>query len=428
MSEHVIISSFLLGEDMKYLLFCLIMGCWFLVPFAAASDKAPPDLKAIFAKHRHEIHMEGVQLKGPGGTWLVDQAGAARFVVIGETHNRRELPAWTTALFTQIHKQGFEYLAIENGPYTTRELNRLAKAPDGLAASRTFLQQFLGTYPFYDHVEEFQFLQAVARLSKAETPLWGIDQEYYFSTRYLFHRLAELAKKPEVKTAFQTWFQKEQQAAQHFLQTGEDDQFFFSRAAAADFEALAKLAAKEKNPEIDEILFQLKKSWEIYWLNQTRDYYNNNRIRADFLKTNFARHVAEAAKRDGKPPKAMIKTGEVHGLRGTNTLSFFDVGNMAQELAAFYGDTSFHVRIRSRKMILEGEDDWDWVADIPEHAPFDAPQDKAWIFDLASIRADLWRLGRPPINPKLQKMVSGYDALLLVPVFHQAKEIVPLPR
>ena len=78
------------------------------------------------------VFTEG-RLSGPGADFILKKTKNAQFVNLGEEHNAKDIPVFTTALFTLLQKQyGFEFLALEQDPLTGRIglLNEIAGGGD----------------------------------------------------------------------------------------------------------------------------------------------------------------------------------------------------------------------------------------------------------------------------------------------------------
>src|SRR6185436_14596841 len=66
--------------------------------------------------------------------------------------------------------------------------------------------------------------------------------------------------------------------------------------------------------------------------------------RTEWMRSNLAALLRESS--EGKTPaKIMMKFGYIHMIRGANYVNFFDLGAMADEVAALSGDHAFHILV-----------------------------------------------------------------------------------
>jgi hypothetical protein len=73
--------------------------------------------------------------------------------------------------------------------------------------------------------------------------------------------------------------------------------------------------------------------------------YESNHRRAELNKSQFMRFYREAQRREGTPPKVMLKFGASHMYRGLSQVNVLDLGNLMSEIAASNGARSFHILI-----------------------------------------------------------------------------------
>src|SRR5438445_4074358 len=124
---------------------------------------------------------------GRGWDWLVQQARAARFTLIGEEHGVAETVQLSAALFKALRASGYSRMAIELSPFIAQDIETAARK-NGLQGILDFYASPETWSPMYLR-EEAQFLAAVINSApKNERVLWGFDREL-FSDRYLISRL-----------------------------------------------------------------------------------------------------------------------------------------------------------------------------------------------------------------------------------------------
>ncbi|MPZ18905.1 MAG: hypothetical protein GEV06_13470 [Luteitalea sp.] len=57
---------------------------------APAVTEFADDLRTTAESHRHLFSIDNGSLAGPGGDWLLERAGNARFALLGERHHNLE--------------------------------------------------------------------------------------------------------------------------------------------------------------------------------------------------------------------------------------------------------------------------------------------------------------------------------------------------
>jgi PAS domain S-box-containing protein len=110
---------------------------------------------------------------GRGWDWLVQEAGDARFTLIGEEHGVAETAQLSAALFKALRGSGYSRMAIELSPIIAQDIEAAARR-NGLQGILNFFARPDSWSPMYLR-EEAQFLAAVINAaSKSERVLWGL--------------------------------------------------------------------------------------------------------------------------------------------------------------------------------------------------------------------------------------------------------------
>lgn len=371
---------------------------------------------------------EGV-LKGRGADFLLSEAKAAQFFLIGEDHGIAEVPQFTVALFQQMNPMGYHHFAIETGPLTAQLLTRLAAEPNAQAAFSAFHKENPFAVPFYNWHEEAALLIAVLKaLKPGAQPLWGLDQEFIMSSKLHFKKLLALAPNDDARRVVEEFYEKTQTEFSRMVESKNPGLVFLASAQHADFEKLENAFGPQPPLEAQEILFELKTSWEIYVKNFSGAGYESNAQRAGLMKKHFMRYYQQALAQEGNPPRVLFKFGVYHIKKGRSYTNVYDIGNLAAELAN--NSRSFHLFVLGASgaqnaylPFVGNEADKNKKIDaVATYAfvdikPFLAAADQnLWtVFDLRPLRPLLHAQKLGSLAPNTKELIWGYDAVLVMP-------------
>lgn len=197
-------------------------------------------------------------------------------------------------------------------------------------------------------------------------------------------------------------------------------QLFLISVPDAELSAVATALEREGGRRANALFQELRQSHEIYCRNY-QDPLGANAQRARLLKQNFRQHM-EAAEKSSPPPKVLVKFGDWHLYKGLNPLNQRDLGNYIAELADGEGSTSLHICVLGAKgthrrygdyqrptklqsFLLIEDHDYGWLRPMIENQ---LPE--AWtLFDLRKLRF------QSGVEPGLERLIYGYDFLLMVP-------------
>ena len=263
------------------------------------------------------------------------EAGDARFTLIGEEHGVTETAQLAAALFTAVRGAGYSRFAIELSPVIAQDIETAGRR-NGLQGIVDFLTA-PGTFTFYNMREEAQFLADVIKAAPGnERVLFGLDREV-FNDRYLISRL-EPKVPPGARAAFARLEEASTNAWARNAQTRNPDDMFLLAADSALGSAL-RAAWPNPDPESDAILRTLEASLAIETAERTGGAWPYTERRAHWMRSNLARVVREGS------GKILMKFGYNHAIRGANYFNSFDLGTMADEVAALTGDRAFHILV-----------------------------------------------------------------------------------
>jgi erythromycin esterase-like protein len=376
----------------------------------AAGQSSQALLDSLLAGNVHPLRVEAdARLTGPGAVVLQQAARGAHFVAVGENHNTRAIPELTVALFRMLHeREGFDYLALEEGPEIGRRLSRAVRGGQADGAFRLGLR-----YPSAFHMyteEELRMIDRVAAISAARAdPVWGLNQE--FAAAHVLERLVELAPDAEARSLAQEQHRRalEYEAERYVLNTS----YLSAVASPADFQALRQAFRPALGSEADDLIHQLALSHEV-WAPYNASpqapftaFHASGLLREQNMKTLFARFYRQAQARDGRPPRVLVKSGHVHLNRGIGPNNeVFTLGNFLSELATFQGGHSLHLYV-----VLN------WP-DLPESflAPFGPhlTPGQDVLFDLRPLQPWAAQARIPGLDPRLRRVLMGYDVLIVL--------------
>jgi hypothetical protein len=277
---------------------------------------------------------------GPGWDWLVQEARAARFTLIGEEHGVAETAQLSAALFRELRDSGYSRMAVELSPVIAEDIEAAARR-HGVQGIVDFLNA-PGTFTFSNMREETQFLADVVKVApKNERILWGFDREI-FSDRYLISKLD--AKVPRgARPEFTRLQDASTRARAKFEQTKNPDDLFFLSEDPALVSAI-RAAWPHPDRESEAVLRTIEGSLAIEAAERAGGAWPYSQRRTEWMRSNLAALLKEDQGRK-VPAKVMMKFGYNHMIRGANYVNVFDLGTMADEVAALTGDHAFHVLV-----------------------------------------------------------------------------------
>ncbi len=293
-----------------------------------------------------------------GADSLLAALEQAHFVALGELHNRIRLGELTEALLRTLEPHGFNYFAIENGPYSAKKLQQLIReGKDDISAFYSAYSSWLYNIipiPFFTGETDLAFLATADSLG---FELWGLDQEYYFSYAYLIDELADLAGKSLARDQ-QNLHKKLKRRVNRLDRRNQFRELFISSFARscrlkndADFQAYLASFAHFDDPDIQLIRGALQKTVEIYCMAERGQ--ASEPVRINYFKENFNRNF-EAAREINPEPKVFLKMGSFHMGRNRSPLNLYDIGNHVAQLAESKSQSSVHIYYLNR--FFDGRD------------------------------------------------------------------------
>ena len=390
------------------------------LPGSAAEQTVPPEklLAQTLAANRHAISVQEGTLHGPGAELLLQRAGDAQFVLIGEDHGFVEPPRLAMALNRSLGPKSLPHLVIETGPSAARLL-----AANSSQAVAELVRRHPGVFPFFGWQDDVAMTAQWNAEKTTIDPLWGIDQEFILGTQLSMQRLVELAPDAKTRAVAQDYLARARASDARMLSLHDPGEVYLPAMTAADFSALRAGAV----PEAVALINGLEESARIYQL-QNSEGYRSNHLRSRLMKRQFMQHYHAAQARGESTPRAMFRLGAYHTYRGLSPTNQFDIGNLATELAASNGMDSLHIlmiaaggKVNRKQVFMKDES----MRSVPYAAEeelavlgakplLQAALPTDWVLiDLAPLRS-MWD-ARTAAGPEFERLVFAYDFVVVVP-------------
>jgi hypothetical protein len=260
--------------------------------------------------------------------------------------------------------------------------------------------------------------------------LWGLDQELMGSAGWLLDQILATRPSPAATAVLTRMKTEEQKDAALAKQTGDPTKVFLFAASEAQLSEVAAVLKRDGNAAANELFHELVESHEIYLKNMQGSPESNSQ-RASLLKQNFRRDF-EAAASNSQRQRVLFKFGDWHLYKGINPLHERDLGNYIAEMADGQGSSSLHICILGAKgthalyggynrpmklepFVMTEDDDYHWLKPV-----VDNQLPNAWtLYNLRNLRFQ--KLGK--VDPDMERVIYGYDLLVIVPEFTPAHSI-----
>lgn len=320
-------------KNISSLLLCLL-----LVSGLMAQDSLSTEL---VKKYTYTLAADG-RLSGAGWDSLRKDVAASQFVLLGENHSSPKLSELAALLLKELQPLGYRHFIIETGPVASEKLRHLYDKDVMVYNKR--LRDFLTRYKLAPGTPPSEFiamptdpLMYHAAISSGYS-IKGIDKEYLGSYQYLFEALLPFCTTKYLRNLQQQSVQ--QLKLYDSLYLGDKQ---FTRVLHMEGDSIIQrfLRTVSVSSKASFIAEQVKLSWRIYGLYESKRYYESEQVRIALLKRNFGTYYYAHQQ---QPFKAFIKYGNVHTERGDSYLGYLDLGNMISELAALNGTRSLHIQ------------------------------------------------------------------------------------
>jgi hypothetical protein len=383
----------------------LLAGCVESIP---AQQTLPLD--SLFLAHRLPMSFAGDSASGPGWNFLVEQAATAQFVMVGESHYVREIPLFTSQLFRALHgRSGFQYLALEDGPWAIGMLMAAGVRGD---ADATFAMatRYRNALQFFDDQDVDLIVTAGRTSTSRGAPVWGLDQTW--GTLHILERLRQLVPAGARAATVERLIDRAR-AVEAYRPEEDKPRFITDSLKAADLVELRR-AAGGVSAEADRLLDMLQTSFEIYSSRTDGPaIYRSNERRERYMKARFVEEYDAARAPGDSLPRVLLKLGQWHAIRGVlNWGSIQSLGTFVSEFAHGHRMESLHIWTG---LVDEPGRYWT-LSDTPDYVSLAkaGSTDRWWVVDLRPIRPFAAGGKVAGMNEEMRKVIFGFDLALLI--------------
>jgi hypothetical protein len=366
-------------------------------------EPVPLSLETLLRDQALPLRLDGTRASGPGFERLLANAAESQFFILAEEHNLLELNRLAVALFDRLHAEaGYEHLVLEQGSVIAGWLDRAA-AEGGFDAVANLVRRYPHA-PTFATDEEFELVAHVRRTSDSPGPaVWGVDQE--LAALHILERLAELA--PD-ETARGAVLRLAEEARPHEETRTGDVHYLYSVADPAAYDALPPLFRAEAGGETEELLAALLRTVRIYQGNKTAESsYLSGREREFSMRARFMERYRQAQSASESTPRALVKMGHWHTLRGFYRSDVPTFGNFLSEFATAQGLGSVVVST----YVVGSPEAWRNTRGVLARV---ADPDAILVVDLRPLRP-LVHAGRvEEMSDSIRRLIFRADMLLLV--------------
>jgi len=383
----------------------------------------PPAFEQKLREARYDLRLENGKFAGGAAPVLEGAIANAQYVLIGEDHITREIPQFTTAVCDLMGPQGLSAMAVEIGPQVAEFVSASFGKPDRLARTTALIHQYPNSIAFMDVGQENDLAAHCAEVAhNRHFHLWGLDQEFVGSAGWLLDQILATHPGPAATAAITRLKSEEQQDAARAKETGDPSKLFLFAASDSELAEATAVLQREGNATANTLFRELVESHEIY-LKNMQGSPDSNSQRAQLLKANFRLDMERATAGD-RSQKVLVKFGDWHLYKGFNPLHQRDLGNYVAEMADGQGSSSLHICVlgakgthrlfagydqptKLEKFVMEEDPDYLWLKPA-----IDNQIAEAWtLYDLRKLR--FAKMG--PVDPGMERMIYGYDLLVIVP-------------
>lgn len=407
------------------LLFCCLTIL--AVPLAAQDDAKRMEFVSLVAANTYPISFADGRIAGEGLTWLVEEANAAQYFLIGERHATADIADLSAALFEALVPVGYHHAALEFGPFAGKKAEELLRS-GGYEALKSFLEtpETYQAIAFLDWAEEAQLAARVVDASPVkEGALWGLDQEFVFGMGMHLNTLDELASKDAQRQILTT-----------LRAAYEDERFAMASTDPAVIQELKGLFQETNTTEAVELVDALLFANHVYgrFLGKISASQSNT-DRENYMKDNLVDFVHAREAKTGAAPKVFFKFGGFHSAPSIDSDGAMSLGTFVESWARSRDETAFNIymdcngglhRASGQDSSTGGDSEQPCTSYFGSIGADAESRQRIHIFnDLLAENNDILLIDLRPLKKQLgewsfldnraRKLIAGFDAYLALP-------------
>ena len=402
----------------------VLAGLGALATGAVAQEAAPAAFQARLAQMVEPLDVGPGGFSGAGAATLSQAVAASRYVMIGESHMSREIPAFTTQICRLMAPTGLTAMAVETGPEAARVVDSLMRSADREARMDAFARTHPDGLAFFNGRDEVSMAGDCAAAAGPDFEMWGLDQEFLGSGGHLLQEMLAAEPGPVSRAALTELAAQDQAATAAGLASGSPVDLFLLSVPQAALDEAAVAVSRDGGTRVQSLFGMLTESRAIYQASQSGQGDPNGR-RARLMKRTLAAHLAE-----NPGARVLLKFGAWHGYKSLNPLDQRDLGAYVAERAEGEGVAALHIIVLGARgteagyngvgrpvavhpFDVMGDEEPDWRRDVTLARSPDASPDAWMLVDLRKLRAD----GLASVPAEWRQLALGYDLAILAPTF-----------
>ncbi len=391
-----------------------VLTLFFLALSFGISVSAQSNAVDLLKANLYAIELKDGKLSGKGFDFLMREASDAQFIAMGEQHNNREIPEFTTALFSSLHqKLGFNYLALEQDTVTLR----LMSGRD-FVGKRQRLLDYASERPnafTFATDQELAMIADAGEISSAKhRRVWGLDQVFgaVHGLEILYEKIPDPTRKNKVSQMLDELKKLEAE------RTAKRERYTIASASEVDgFLDLLNELDDLKDPEARFVIEQMLISARVYGNNRKAGQgeltgLKSNVEREENMKRLFVDEYRQAQAAGDLLPKVLLKFGHYHIIRGRGWSNIHTLGNFVSEFAIANRKKALLIAL----YVNNESGDYSVMSSYPNYKVFAdaAPADQWSVIDLRPLRKYAHAGKLEGGNPDFNRIVFGFDAALVI--------------
>jgi hypothetical protein len=388
-----------------------------------AEEATPSPFPSRLAQAIAPLDVNPDGLSGAGALILSQAIDASRYVLIGESHHTREIPAFTTQICRLMAPSGLTAMAIETGPEAARVVDFVMRSENREARVDDFVRAHPDSVAFFNGRDEVRMAGDCAAAAGPKFQLWGLDQEFLGSSGHLLQEMLASRPGPLARAALTGLAAQDEKATAAALASGSPFDLFLLSVTQDDLDKAAAAVARDGGTRVRYLFGLLTETRAIYQASRSGQGDANGR-RARLMKRTFAAHLAE-----NPNARVLMKFGAYHVYKSLNPLNQRDLGAYVAERAEGEGASALHIMVLGakgseggyggvgrpavvRSFDMMDDKDPDWRKDATLAKAADAAPGSWMLVDLRTLRTKSVLASAPP---EWRELALGYDIAILAP-------------